>query len=358
MSETSKERQMPSATTSEAARTPSKRGHAKRFWWAYLLAFLAIATVIIVPSVILVAVPRLAQKRVDAASLTVDGVAVVDTRAASFTMAINATIRSPHGVRAHVDAFNGTLYLVADPPVAFTQMRFPAVTSGGGAQTVNVSHEISLSSSSSDGSGDGAASSSGLSSFTEFTATLLQEKSVDVRIVGYTHVHVPGIDRAYAVTFNKTVSLAGLDGFAGLSVSDPHLSLTSKNNFKGTVHIPNPSVLTLDVGNITFANYLNGSAVGSSVVYDVTLSPGTGNDSSSNNAFALEADIETLAVLKALKQPPYCGSGDQAGVLPLQLSGSNVTNDGQELAYFAKALGAHNMTVSIDTGIDLPCAHH
>lgn len=42
------------ATESETAPTAAasgKKSHFKRFWWAYLLAFLVIATVIVVPSV-------------------------------------------------------------------------------------------------------------------------------------------------------------------------------------------------------------------------------------------------------------------------------------------------------------------
>jgi hypothetical protein len=37
-------------TKTETA-APAKKGHFKRFWWAYLLGFLVIATVIIVPTV-------------------------------------------------------------------------------------------------------------------------------------------------------------------------------------------------------------------------------------------------------------------------------------------------------------------
>ncbi len=41
----------PDATKTAPMAAPRMKRHFKRFWWAYLLAFLVIATVVIVPSV-------------------------------------------------------------------------------------------------------------------------------------------------------------------------------------------------------------------------------------------------------------------------------------------------------------------
>lgn len=181
----------------------------------------------------LVAVPKLAQQRLDAAKLTIDGITVTNTQTGSILMGINSTINADDSVHATIDAFEGTMYLAdVDPPLAIAQINFPQTTSAS-VQAVNVSQEIQI---------------SDLDAFTTFNKALLSKESVNVQVKGDTHIHVSGISRAYPVTFDKTVNLKGLNNFNGLSVSDPSISaLSSKNNFNATVHIPNPSVLTLDI---------------------------------------------------------------------------------------------------------------
>ncbi|KAI0022583.1 hypothetical protein F4780DRAFT_184683 [Xylariomycetidae sp. FL0641] len=336
MSDISKEEEKPASTAKEGvagtkeATPASRQGHFKRFWWLDLLLLLLVATIIIVPCVVLVAVPAMAQSRLDSVSLSIDGISVTDTRADSLTLSINATIGASGGVQAKVDAFKGTIYLAgAKPPRPFAQLQFPETTSGG-AQTLNVSQNMPIDQ---------------VSAFTDFSMQLLAQESVSVTLAGDTHVHVAGIARAFPVAFKKTISLPGLNGFAGLSISDPQVSVTSKDNFNGTVHLPNPSGLTLEVGNITFTTYLNGTNAGLGYLDNVLLVPG-------DNAFPMQASINTMVVAQALTSPGYCKDN---GVLPFALRASRVTNHGKELPYFEKALGAVNASISIDTGIHIGC---
>ncbi|KAI0858521.1 hypothetical protein F4860DRAFT_297974 [Xylaria cubensis] len=303
---------------------PAKKSHFKRFWWAYLLAFLVVAAVVIVPSVLLVAVPKLAQQRLNQAKLTIDGITVTNTQTGSLVMGINSTIEADDSVHATVDAFKGTLYLAdVDPPLAFVEIDFPQ-TSSSSMQTVNVTQKIQI---------------SDLGSFTEFNKAILSKASVNVQVKGDTHIHVSGISRAYPATFDKTVTLKGLNNFNGISISDPSISaLALKNNFNATVHLPNPSILTLDIGNTTFTNYFNGMNVGQTYINNLVLYPG-------DNAFSTTSDIKQLPIINALTQKPYC---ELKGKLPFELMGSNVVNNGQVLPYFRDALAATNQSVTID----------
>jgi hypothetical protein len=184
---------------------------------------------------LLVAVPSIAQKKLNAAKLTIDGITVTNTQTDSLVMAINSTIRADDSVHATIDAFEGTMYLAdVDPPLAFAKINFPK-TSSTAVQAVNVSQEIQI---------------ADVGAFTTFNKHLLAMESVKVQVKGDTHIHVNGISRAYSATFDKTVTLKGLNNFAGLAISDPQINLNPKNNFNGTVHIPNPSVLTLDIVSI------------------------------------------------------------------------------------------------------------
>ncbi|KAI2464082.1 hypothetical protein F4781DRAFT_425844 [Annulohypoxylon bovei var. microspora] len=303
----------------------SSKGHCKRFWWVYVLIILIIAIAVVVPCVILLVVPRMAQKKLDQATLTIDGISVSNVQTNSLNMAINSTITTDGSTHATIDGFEGTMYLAdTDPPLAFAKINFPETTSDA-HQIVNVSQEIPI---------------SDQDAFTTFNEHLIQRESVNVAVKGDTYIHVRGISRAYSVTFSKIVSLKGLNGFKGLSVTNTHVSLAQADNFNATAHIPNPSSLTLDVGNTIFHTYFNGSEIGTSYILNLVLHPGT-------NDFFIWADINNTAVLNGLTKRPTC---ERNGTLTFELSGKNVTNHGQHIPYFANSLAASNSSVDIPIG--------
>jgi hypothetical protein len=79
-----------------------------------------------------------------------------------------------------------------------------------------------------------------------------------------------------------------------------------------------------------------------------------------NNTFNISGTIDQGPILAALAQRPYCTNG---GILPFQLAGNAVVNAGEPIPWLAGALGAQNLSVSIDlgpavkvaTGINIPC---
>ncbi|KAI0203847.1 hypothetical protein F4808DRAFT_390227 [Astrocystis sublimbata] len=308
----------------EPVPAPATKGHFKRFWWAYLLAFLVVATVVVVPSVLLVAVPKIAQDKLNDAKLKIDGIAVTNTKPDSFLMKINSTIEADSSVSAVVAAFTGTMYLAdVDPPLAITQIEFPETTSSS-AQSVNISQEVQISDS---------------GAFAAFNKALLSKDSVEVQVKGDTHIRVSGISKQYPVTFDKKFTLKGLNNFDGLLISNTSINpLAKTDNFKATAHIPNPTVLTLDIGNATFTNYFNGEVVGQTHINNLVLYPG-------NNTFPTTSDIKQLPILKALTTKPYC---ELDGKLPFQLQGKNVTNNGEVIPYFRDALAANNQSITVD----------
>ncbi|KAI0148128.1 hypothetical protein F4776DRAFT_300780 [Hypoxylon sp. NC0597] len=316
----------------------SSRGHCRRFWWIYVIVVIAIAAAIVVPCVLLVAVPKMAQQKLNEAALAIDGIVITNVETNSLNMAINSTITTDGSTHATIDGFEGTMYLAdTDPPLAFAKINFPETTSDA-LQTVNVSQEIPI-------SDQGA--------FTTFNEHLMQQETVNVAVKGDTHVHVSGISRAYGVTFSKTVPLRGLNSFQGLSVANPHVSTAQVNNFNATAHIPNPSVLALDVGNVTFHTYFNESEIGTSYILNMVLRPGP-------NEFFIWADINQTAIINGLTKRPWC---ERNGTLTIQLAGRDVTNNGQPIPYFANALAAANVSVDIpigqaiknDLGLSLGC---
>jgi hypothetical protein len=79
------------------------------------------------------------------------------------------------------------------------------------------------------------------------------------------------------------------------------------------------------------------------------------------NEYEMRASIQNAPVLGALGQKPYCEEG---GILPFEIEGDTVVNNGQSLPYFRDALASARQTVQIpigqavtdNLGLTVPCA--
>ncbi|OHF01333.1 hypothetical protein CORC01_03366 [Colletotrichum orchidophilum] len=303
--------------------------HCARFWWIHLIGGIA-GILLVTLLIILVAVPKIAQKKIDDAQLTVDGIIVSNTKPNSYNMAINSTLRSDGSVKATIEPFDGIMYLTDLPEKkAFVNLKFPE-TKSVKLQTVNISQPVEI---------------TDMAAFTTFNTWLQNNESVRVTVEGNTHVKVNGIARRYGVTFRNTMTLKGLNGYKGLNVTDNTISLTPDaqgDNFKGHVSIPNHSVLTLEIGNASFTNLLHGQDIGTVYLDNLVLYPGMNN-------VTMRANISQAPVLAALGTKPACDTG----VIPFSLRGKDVISNGQRLPYFGDALSSGEVVTDINIGASL-----
>lgn len=56
--------------------------------------------------------------------------------------------------------------------------------------------------------------------------------------------------------------------------------------------------------------------------------------------------MDQFAILSLVRSPAYC----ETGIIPFKLQGNNVTNNGQDLPYFAAGLASANQSVEINIG--------
>ncbi|RDA84453.1 hypothetical protein CP532_2143 [Ophiocordyceps camponoti-leonardi (nom. inval.)] len=313
-----------------------KRGcvnHCKRFWWAYLLLLCAIVVLVVclISQVsswhsIFVAVPKIAQRKMDDSKLEIQGVHVLETTPDSYLMEINSTITTDGSIHANIDPFQGNLYIDSDEnPVPFATLDFPS-TASDKLVLVNISQTVQIK--------DHAA-------FTRFNTLFYQNKAVRVRLSGKTKVKPSGINRKYDVDFNKILEFDGLDTFSGAKV-DGTVDIgapTGSPNFRGTADIPNRSHFTLDVGNASFTNFADGQNIGSMTINNLIIRPGI-------NKVNVEAELDQLKVLQIIGKKPYCDNG----IVPFELLATDVVRNGEKLDYFATALASRNQTVNIDIG--------
>ncbi|KAJ9137880.1 DUF3712 domain protein [Pleurostoma richardsiae] len=334
MSDYEKNEEVPQLSQRESISEKSKKSsfkrHCARFWWAHLIAFIIIV-VVVVCLIIFVGVPKIAQKKINEAKLTLQGIVVRNTQTQNFTMSINSTITTDGSQHATIDPFEGVMYLEDwAPQTPFATVMFPE-TNSNKLQAVNVTTQF--------------VPILDLNAFTVFNTWLLVNESLRVTVKGHTKIKVRGISKKFGVNFKKTITMPGLSNFNGTTVPESTISLEADengDNFKGTVTIPNRSLVTFDVGNASFHNYLLGEEIGTVYIDNMLLLPGYNN-------YSMHANISQMPVLTAIQEKPYCSDG----ILPFELRGKTVVNNGQPLSYYADALGSTNQSVPIDIGYDL-----
>ena len=189
-------------------------------------------------SSIFVAVPKIAQHKVDDAELQIDSIVASNTESGNFTMSVNSTIRLSSSTAATIEGFDGVMYLEDfEPHVPFAKLAFPQTT-GDKLQVVNISQFTPI---------------TDLEAFTRFNTWLLLNESIRVTIEGDTTIHVKGLSKGYGINFKKTVTLQGLQNFKGTEVPYSTVSLdrdANGDNFHGNVTVPNRSVVSFEIVSI------------------------------------------------------------------------------------------------------------
>jgi hypothetical protein len=130
-----------------------------------------------------------------------------------------------------------------------------------------------------------------------------------------------------------------LNGLQGLSISAFHLSKDAgafNSNSYGTLLIPNPSVVTIDAGNVTATMSVAGVNVANMTLPDLSLQPG-------DNSYPFYATTNQTQVAALLKQPEY-----SCGKLPLDVQADASTYEGQRIEYLTVALQSATLKVNLD----------
>lgn len=105
----------------------------------------------------------------------------------------------------------------------------------------------------------------------------------------------------------------------------------------GKVFIPNPSVMTIELGNVTMNLAVDGTPIGTSLLPDMILRPG-------NNTLNMQSNVQQLAVITLIKNK-Y-----KNGVIPLEISGNSSVVNGQHLEYFESAIQSNTIKLDLDVG--------
>ena len=125
----------------------------------------------------------------------------------------------------------------------------------------------------------------------------------------------------------------------GLQVTEFHLlteSLTDGANAIGNVTIPNPSVMTLALGNVTFDMSVDGLFIGNATMPDLTLRPG-------NHSYPIHVTSNQTRVAGIIQKPEY-----HCGVFPVDIAGNQSVYNGEVLPYYSEALKHNDLTTVLN----------
>ncbi|OAL56052.1 hypothetical protein IQ07DRAFT_187268 [Pyrenochaeta sp. DS3sAY3a] len=299
------------------------KNHCRKFWWCDCLVFIVIVLVILLP-IIFVGIPHKAQKEINASTLTVTAQEVTNPTSDGVHLKIDTVIRSGSSYHPTIEAFEAALSLKGQEP--FLYINVPKAKSE--AETfITVEQDVKIAS---------------MDSFTTYTKTVLGSETFEVHMDGHPTLRLSGLPKM-DVNYNKVVTMKGLNKLAGLNISDVRILsgereiLADGSNLVANVSIPNPSVMTLDLGNVTMDLSVDGKAIGTTLVPNLLLKPG-------DNVFPMQSRVDQLALL-GLIQTKY-----RNAILPIDIVGNSSIRNGQHLTYYEDAIKSNLIKLNLDVG--------
>ena len=105
----------------------------------------------------------------------------------------------------------------------------------------------------------------------------------------------------------------------------------------GKVHIPNLSVMTLDLGNVTMNLAVDSKPIGYCLLPNLVLKPG-------ENEVPMQARVDQATLITMIM------SQYKNGILPLEIVGNSSVSNGKTLTYYEEAIKANTIKLDLDAG--------
>lgn len=303
---------------------PRAKSHCRKFWWCDCLVLAVIVLVIVLP-IIYVAIPKKAQHDVNASTLEIQVQNISDPTSSTIHLKLVSVARSSSSFHPTLDAFQAALFLEDTEPniIPFGYVEIPKT---------NVEHETTI-------TVDQTLNVTNMDQFINYNKVVMNSDEFRIAIRGRTGLHQKGLSKIN-VDYNKVVTMKGLNKLSGFNITGIHILTTNApdgSNMNGTVSIPNPSVLTIDLGNVTLDLSVQGTPIGQSLLPDLVLRPG-------NNVVPMRSTVNQSLVIGMIT------SSFKNGMLPLDIVGNSSVSNGQHLEYYEAAIQSNTLHVDLDAG--------
>ncbi|KAL9584810.1 MAG: hypothetical protein Q9212_001893 [Teloschistes hypoglaucus] len=301
------------------------KAHLRKWWWLHLIFFIA-STLIIVLCLVYVAFPRISQNGVNDSTIEIQSLTLSNPAPNSFHLEQTAKLTNPSKYHPNLERFNASLAVGSSPDKPYAYVELPAVHATK-ETTTHVDQELQI---------------TDMDAFINYNTQLLTKESVDLVVKGRTKLHEMRLPTT-TVDYHKTITMRGLNGLAGFNVTSFSIKLVPEPdgaNMIGTVLIPNPSVMTITMGNVTFNNYVDDEFIGTSLLSDLTLKPG-------DNMVPMRSTVNQTIVIQKVT------GTYKDGILPVDIVGNSSVYNGQHLEYFEKALQSNKQHIKLNVGAAL-----
>ncbi|KAJ5712350.1 hypothetical protein N7493_008818 [Penicillium malachiteum] len=310
-------------------RTQRVRRHWKRFWCVYCLGnviFLAI----FLPILFLVIIPAIAQLVVNKSDLYLINAVVDHPKPDSILLTLQTEVDLHLLIPVRIDDLPLSLfereYGVNDPYVQFT---IPG-------QKIKGNHTMGIS--------DNFTTLDNMTAWDLFLHQVVFEEETTLAVAGSTNAYI-GVLKSH-VHLNKNIKTPGLNKFNGFSISDATVVLPAESdgtNLIGNTTLPNPTVMTLEVGTLTLDVKAGNLTIGNVTVEDVTLVPG-------DNVFPMKGTLDFTTIIKNLAAVIKSeATAIKAGNLSINAITTSVVWNGTEVPYYTDILS--QLTLSANIGI-------
>ncbi|KAI9795456.1 MAG: hypothetical protein M1825_001459, partial [Sarcosagium campestre] len=293
----------------------------KRFWWLLLIIFVVCTLVIVLP-LIYVGFPRIAQSGVNNSGLEITSMAITEPTESSFHLREDTVLTSDSIYHPTLDAFNASVALAGEDSDGkpFAYITIPSVAATKVANVL-IDQDVKI---------------ADLDAFTKYTVKVMNSEEYQLAVSGRTGLSQTALKKI-DVDYNKVVTMKGLNKLKGFDVLSTKLMTkpaADGSNLEGTVYIPNASVLTLAMGNLTLNLMVDGNMIGTSTIDNLLLKPG-------NNTVPMRSKADQSQVFKLLSKFP-------GGVIPIDVVGNSSVYNGQHLTYYEEALKSVTQKIQLN----------
>ncbi|KAI9794177.1 MAG: hypothetical protein M1816_006102 [Peltula sp. TS41687] len=295
----------------------------KRWWWLLLIVFICSVLIVVLP-LVFVGIPRIAQRDVRNSRLEIRSMVLTDPTRDSFHLRLEELLHSDSNYHPILDAFNASLFLEDTMPdiKPFALIEVPRIRSED-VTPITIDQSVGI---------------ADLDQFTRYTKLVMNSEEYRLAIRGSTGLHQKGL-RKINVDYNEVVTLKGLNKLRGFNVTEFSILLQpgpDGANMVGKALIPNPSVMTLEMGNVTMNLFVEGDLIGTSLLPDLTLRPG-------DNIVDMRSTTNQSLVLQKL-------SKFTDGMVPIDIVGNSSILNGEHLTYYEEALKSNTVSIKLNVG--------
>ncbi|KAG2417656.1 hypothetical protein HFD88_008875 [Aspergillus terreus] len=301
--------------------------HIRRFWCCYLIGGIVFLAIFL-PLFFIYAIPAIAQRIVDDTSLPVYSANIIDPTPDTVTFSIDTALTVPAGLKVKTQPIALNLFNRAvKPVVTYLTVNLPSYTLDGHTKMHVTQADTKI---------------KDMDQWIDTLNTAVYNKNFTLSAKGTTVAHLGALKAD--LTLDKDITLAGLDRLSGFSIPSARLVIPAEDdgtNLRGTAVLPNHSVVTFALGNVTLNLQSKDLVLGHALIQNVVLRPG-------NNTVDLSGRLEISTVLSNLGQIlENSAEAIREGSIELSATGNQTIYNGQHIPYFERVLNNLTLTTRV-----------